>query len=326
MRDAPSLTTRDSTLPRKARDRDGGCVITGYHPRICEATHIFPYSLGKSQARSTIDLWAVLPMFWGDGPTNELRDLIFGPPTGDSSADSTSKTFINKLYNIVTLAPHAHSLWAEGAFVLEPHPDDDSNDQHNLQAVFYWIHPHESTHSAPGIYPLININAPLPRIIPTLSQAPESGYMGLSNGRVYPPSPIEDGHIISFTTDDPITSPLPSRQLLNLQAALIRVLRMAGRAGWDVRWMNESEGDIDSIVNGDESQGRRLDGSSDTEPTTLWTNSSPSEPKPTATNLTDETQYRNKSHFLRHIISQVKTLFRGDNITTKLVRTRKGVH
>ncbi|KAI9769014.1 MAG: hypothetical protein M1839_003844 [Geoglossum umbratile] len=325
MRDAPSLTTRDSTLPGKVKGRDGSCAITGFHPRTCEAAHIFPYSLGKSQARSTIDLWAVLGMFWGDDPTNELRDLIFGRPTGDNSADSTSKTFINKLYNVITLAPNAHDLWAEGTFVLEPHPDDDSNDQHNLRAVFYWIRPHESTHIAPGIYPLININSPLPPISPTLCQGPGSGYIGLSNGRVYPPSPIEDGHIVSFSTNDLITSPLPSRQLLYLQAALIRVLRMAGRAGWDVREMNESERDVDSVVNDGGSERRRLDGSSTTGPTTLWTNSSSSEPKPTTTNLADETQHRKNNRFLQHITSRVKTLFRGNNIT-KIVRTKKGMH
>ncbi|KAI9773069.1 MAG: hypothetical protein M1840_008189 [Geoglossum simile] len=324
MRDAPSLTTRDSTFPGEAKGRDGRCPITGYHQRFCRAAHIFPYSLGKSQARSTIDLWAVLRMFWGDDPTNELRDLIFGPPTDDDNADSTSKTLINKLYNVITLAPDAHMLWAEGVFVLEPHSDDDPDDQHNLRAVFYWVYPHEYTLPAPGIYPLININSPLPPISPTLSPGP--GYTGLINGRVSPPSFVEDGRIISFSTNDPITSPLPSRQLLYLQATLTRVLRMAGRAGWDVRWMNESERDVDSVVNEGESERRRLDGSSTTEPTAPRSNSPPSEPKPTATSPMDKTQHQNKSRFFQHIISRVKTLFHIDNITTKLARTRKGIH
>ncbi len=45
---------------------------------------------------------------------------------------------------------------------------------------------------------------------------------------------IKDGHIITFTTNYPATAPLPHPGLLMLQYFLIRVLRMAGRAGQDM--------------------------------------------------------------------------------------------
>jgi hypothetical protein len=197
-------------------------------------------------------------------------------------------------------------------FVLEPHPDDDPNDQHNLRAIFYWVYPHESSFPGPGIYPPINLTSPLPPISTTIIQAPGSGYVGLIDGRTEPPSRIRDGQIVSFTTDDPIKFPLPSRELLYLQSTLIRVLRMAGRAGWDVREMNESDRDVDSIINEGEIEGF---GSSVASPTTFWTNSTPSESRPT-----DEVRKRTKGR-LRHIISRIRTLFRGGDTAAKAVDT-----
>ena len=268
--------------------------------------------MGKSQARSSIDFWAILSMFWGNEAANELRDLIFGPAIHHDGEDSTAKTFVNRLYNVITLTPKAHKFWSEGLFVLEPHPDDDPNDQRNLRAIFYWVYPHESSHLGPGIYPLINLTSPLPSVSPTLSQSPGSGYIGLTNGRTNPLSPIGDGHIVSFTTDDPTKSPLPSRELLYLQSTLIRVLRMAGRAGWDVREMNESDRDVDSVVNEGESEGLE---SSATGPTTLWTNSTLPESRPM-----DGAQNQNKSR-LRYIISRIRTLFHSGDTAAKVVNT-----
>lgn len=46
------------------------------------------------------------------------------------------------------------------------------------------------------------------------------------------------------TTVDPIRTPLPSLELLNLQCHLSRVLRMAGRAGGDMLETIESDSDI----------------------------------------------------------------------------------
>lgn len=184
-------------------------------------------------------------MFWGEEQVTELHNLIFGPPK--SPFDPNSKTLINRLYNVVTMSADAHAQWSNGYFVLEPHPDDDPAELHSQRAVLYWIYPHESSRLSPGVFSPIELVADSP---------PLSSHMSDDNRRValyyfdevtQQPRNVENGHIIKFGTDDPISSPLPSRELLWLQSCLIRVLRMAGRAGWDMREMNESGSDIDSI-------------------------------------------------------------------------------
>lgn len=64
-------------------------------------------------------------------------------------------------------------------------------------------------------------------------------------------SPIMDGHIITFKTNDPVNAPLPSRDLLMLQCLLITVLRMAGRKGQDMLETLDSDDEISSIAASD---------------------------------------------------------------------------
>ncbi|KAH0544730.1 hypothetical protein FGG08_001097 [Glutinoglossum americanum] len=257
MEDAPSLTTRDSTLPGKvAKARDRECVITGRSIDYCEVAHIVPYSMGKSQARADIEFWAVLRMFWGNEATKELQDLIFGPP---DQGNSNSKTLVNRLYNVMIMWPDAHALWADGCFALEPHPDDDPSDERTQRAVVHWVYPHESSRLEPGVFAPINLTDQLPPLSTILSG--DGRWVGLPDGRTNPPTFIQDGHVITFHTDDPIARPLPSRELLRLQYSLIRVLRMAGRAGWDMREMNDSDRDIDSVF-ADGDRRSRLSGGS----------------------------------------------------------------
>ncbi|KAI9781075.1 MAG: hypothetical protein M1839_006353 [Geoglossum umbratile] len=266
MRDVPSLTTRDSTLPGKTKTRDGACIITGTDASACEVAHIVPYSVGKSQARATGDLWAVLRMFWGEARTQELQNLVFGPP---DPVKPNAKTWVNKLYNVLTMSPDAHTYWANGFFVLEPHSGDDVEDRYTQRAVFRWIYPHESSRLEPGVFAPIQLTAPTPPLSTSISRG--GGFIGLVAGRANPPTLIQDGYVITLRTDDPGERPLPSRELLGLQTALIRVLRMAGRAGWDMQEMNYSDSDVDEVRGGDELIGNSSGGSL-TGPATLGAN------------------------------------------------------
>ncbi|KAI9759366.1 MAG: hypothetical protein M1840_003370 [Geoglossum simile] len=267
MRDIPSLTTQDSTLPGKVyswlnsflsllvmriwvantKAQDGACTITGTKASACEVAHIVPYSVGKSRACATGDLWAVLRMFWGEVRTQKLQNLVFGP---QDLMESNAKTLVNRLYNVLTMSPDAHTYWANGFFVLEPHPEDDVDNLYTQRAVFYWIYPHESLQLEPGVFTSIQLTHPTPPLSTLIS--PGEGYIGLVDGRANPPRFIQDGHVIIFQTDDPVMRPLPSRELLWLQAILIRVLRMAGRAGWDMLEMNYSDSDVDEVRGDDE--------------------------------------------------------------------------
>ncbi len=60
--------------------------------------------------------------------------------------------------------------------------------------------------------------------------------------------PIMDGHIVTFTTNDPINAPVPHRDLLMLQCLLIRVLRMAGRSGEDMLETFDSDDEVSLLA------------------------------------------------------------------------------
>ncbi|KAI9763502.1 MAG: hypothetical protein M1840_000455 [Geoglossum simile] len=222
MRDAPSLTTRDSSLPGKTKDRDRSCVITGVGRSGSQAAHIIPYSVGKSQARAHTDLWEVLRMFWGNEEVESLQSLVYG----ENVPDENQKTRVNCLDNVITLYRH----WQ--------------------RAVFHWIFPNGSARVSPGEYSPISLTADLPtRSYIGTSEDEDTSLMYNDGGQA---RFIQDGHVVVFRTDDPDHHPLPSMELLWLQDTLVRVTRTAGRAGWDLREMNYSETDVDSIREVDE--------------------------------------------------------------------------
>lgn len=184
------------------KDRDQRCLITSRLKKYCHAAHVFPYSLGKSQNHSALDIWKVLEMFWGLERKTRLQEFIFGDPN-HVATDPRKKTRINSLYNMLTLCPDAHALWAAGQFILEPIHDDSSNLQSRATS--------RQMPDFEGLKELL-IDAALTSfeiINPTRA---------LFFDHVTE-TPIRDGHIITFSTSDPISKPLPSKDLLELQAS-----------------------------------------------------------------------------------------------------------
>ncbi|KAH0559990.1 hypothetical protein GP486_003492 [Trichoglossum hirsutum] len=74
-----------------------------------QVAHIIPYSVGKSQARTSTDLWTVLRMFWGEDEVNRLQSLIFGPPADPPGPNA--RTLINQLYNVICTGTHILGPW-----------------------------------------------------------------------------------------------------------------------------------------------------------------------------------------------------------------------
>ena len=62
---------------------------------------------------------------------------------------------------------------------------------------------------------------------------------------------IDNGCLISVTTKNPTIYPLPDGDLLRLQCNLIKVMRMAGRAGGDILKTYDSDSEIRSIATAD---------------------------------------------------------------------------
>ena len=201
----------------QTKSRDGCCIITARNVGDCHGVHIFPYSLGKTQQKATLDIWKVLEMFWGLERKDQLQQLIFGQR---DTLISTSKTQINALHNMITLSPDAHTGWARGRFTLEPLREEDN--PYSLRAMFQWTPQKSETPKELDI-------ATDPTSIELVPLTDDTPFFHVKTHL-----PITNGHIVTFTTNDPINAPIPHRDLLMLQCFLIRVLRMAGRAGEDM--------------------------------------------------------------------------------------------
>ena len=155
-------------------------------------------------------------MFWGPVRKDQLLQLIFG----SRDIMSNSKTQINALQNMITLSPDAHSSWGLGLFTLEPLEAETNS--YGLRARFQWEPQKSESPKELGI-------AADPTSIELIPLTSGTRLVDLETLL-----PIMDGHIVTFTTNDPINVPVPHRDLLMLQCFLIRVLRMAGRAVEDM--------------------------------------------------------------------------------------------
>ena len=161
--------------------------------------------------------------------TMKLKQTIFG---SEPFMGPNSRTYINQLYNMVTLSPDIHTLWEMGMFMLEPVDEPMNSCQQNLRPQ--WVPPRRSSGN---INLLTNPNS--------LNDVTEEDLILPYNLRTG--ARLESGSIISVTTHDPENYPLPGRDLLRLQCNLIMVLRMASRAGGDILETYDSDSEVSSI-------------------------------------------------------------------------------
>lgn len=173
-------------------------------------------------------------MFWGREQKEKLQQLIFGNP---GITLPTSKTLINSLYNMFTLSADTHIYWALGTFILEPL--EEQSDSKELRARIRYMPRHFENPKELGI----EVDPANIEIMPPEDSDRLVDFVTMS--------PIMDGHIITFRTNDPVNAPLPSRDLLMLQCLLISVLRMAGRGGQDMLETFDSDDEISSIAASD---------------------------------------------------------------------------
>ena len=175
--------------------------------------HIFPYCWSKNQDQSSIALWRVLGMFYGEDRTAELKEIIYGPLESDNHARKTS---INQLGNLITLNPSSHGYWNKGIFALKHISGGGYEKTTEMVLELEWLplHPELSREGVRLDQPVENTCA--------LRLA---GH-GLFN--VYTDQVIYSGYQFTLTTADTETLPLPDERLINLQWFMSRVLRMSG--------------------------------------------------------------------------------------------------
>ena len=159
----------------------------------------------------------------------KLKQTIFGSET---LINPNSRTCINQLCNMITLSPEIHTLWGMGRFILEPVDEPMNPYKQNLR--LQWVPPRRSS----GNIPLLTDPKSLDETEAKLT-LPRNHITGTK---------VDSGSIISVTTEDPLQYPLPDRDLLRLQCNLIRVMRMAGRAGGDLLETYDSDSEVPSIA------------------------------------------------------------------------------
>ncbi|KKZ63636.1 hypothetical protein EMCG_02077 [[Emmonsia] crescens] len=228
----------DEERPRKRLKRAGGpkalaeerdkkiCVLTKTAP--VEVAHIYPNCLIESPyTRRISHFWKVLEAFWTQDKINSWRSLIFRDP------ENPLKPF-DACFNLICMNKIMHAMWGDGHLAIRPLSYND--DKTKLEVEIHWL-------------PRYN-HGPLDTIpldTPTLSSR------GLQNSyyRSGAPTliinidgqPLTSGHKVFLETTDPERLPLPSRELLEMQWALNRVLSMSAAA--EYQGYDEDDDDYD---------------------------------------------------------------------------------
>ncbi|KAL2367214.1 hypothetical protein RJZ57_008444 [Blastomyces gilchristii] len=275
----------DGGRPRKRLKRAGGpralaeerdrerCVFTKAAPY--QVAHIYPNCLiESSNTRRISHFWNVLQAFWTQDKINSWRSLIFRDP------ENPLKPF-DACFNLICMNNTMHTLWGDGHFAIRPLNYND--DKTKLEAEIHWLPRYNHG-------PLDSI----PLDTPTLSSRglQNSSYR---NGVQTVPIHIDgqsitSGHKVVFETTDPKRLPLPSRELLEMQWALNRVLSMS--AAVEYQGYDEDDDDDDMLVGeAAPSQGpveRHSESSSDEQENSFLTSLDPSPIKTTTAVDTSE--------------------------------------
>jgi hypothetical protein len=178
-----------------------------------------------------IDFWSLLYLFWDEDRVEKWRRTIFpnsqNPDVG-----------VERCFNLISLAPHAHDMWNRGLFALKPL--ELSPDRKKLTVQFFW--------QVLGGYKIKSR-------IDLLTEPASSEGLEIANGYWLTrlenddstPRSIRSGERFTFTTKDPQNLPLPSLELLEMQWVLQRLVGMCGAAEWP-----SLDLDDDDIVDNDD--------------------------------------------------------------------------
>ena len=215
---ATSSRSRNSKPSRLAKQRDGhSCVFTGF--KTIHAAHIYPECLINHRpfeltlASQTLSFWKLLQHFWTPKQVQEWQQVIFPDPDNPESRS-------DGCFNRICMQPSAHTCWGKGHFALRPLEYND--DKSELKVEWYWQpqHIHEDIQ------------------LVELSKLPLSSRdLDESHGNTFPIEQstgsyarIRSGQIFTFKTSEPSHLRLPSKELLDLQWHLNRIVSMSAAA------------------------------------------------------------------------------------------------
>jgi hypothetical protein len=192
--ESPAADAR-SAASRRDNDR---CAVTRMGEPV-QVYHIFPSSLGQTPKEAQSDFWTVVQIFWS-------------PQTIAAWQRDITKV----CQNMLTRNTLVHELWGKACFAFEP--VEISEDRKTLTMRFWWL--------PLGTFSRQVWMCDRPSLPSDLRSGPRNSKLWDCDTD----APIYSGHLITLTTEDPETMPLPSFELLHMQWVLNRVAAIAGAA------------------------------------------------------------------------------------------------
>ena len=221
----PSVSSRSSQPSRRrgvlrsvsasdrAKNRQSKrCAITEV-PQI-EVCHIFPRCLlsenRSGHLRDSLpNFWDMIRMFFGNDLVREWRSVLFRDPLNPNRGSDVCE-------NLLCFNPYIHQLWIEGAFALKPL--SQTEDARAITVEWHWL---PKVQHGPKDDVSLSVS---PGLTEGLDQSGEA-YLCTRDGRF-----VHTGQRFTFTTTDPITMPLPSFTLLDMQFKLNQIVSLSAAA------------------------------------------------------------------------------------------------
>jgi hypothetical protein len=222
---------RETDPEELAHERDHAtCVITGLGP--IDVAHIYPNCLihpSMNLSGSDPGFWKLLSAFWSPQQIEVWQSKIFRDPHDPSKPTDAC-------FNLLCLSSNLHRMWGKGLFALRPL--DYNADMTEPEVEWYW-QPHKD-HNPGDLVPLTKI--------PLSSRDFDSVVVdGVTYEHIFRGGrSLKSGQKFVLRTEDPERLPLPSKELLDLQWNLNRIVAMA--AAGELYQEEEFTDDDDTVV------------------------------------------------------------------------------
>lgn len=206
------------SLSTESFRRDGGsCVFKRCEPMVI--AHIYPNFNEKGP--HAVTFWDLMSILWSPEKLKLWKELIFCEP-------KTPTRVTHACYNSICISPEIYRMWRMGAFAIQPL--EYNSKMTELEVEWHWLPNQE--HS---IYDSVPLNKC------PLSSSGLNSIKSKSNNLILllvefsseDMRRVKTGDRFVLKTKDPEHLPLPSKDLLELQFHLQRIVSMAGAAGVD---------------------------------------------------------------------------------------------
>ena len=112
----------------QCHERDVQCVTTQKSDEMCQAAHLYPFSMSEPGTLGVTDFWAFLRTFWTAERVDSWWEAVYGDVVTTERPE-----------NMILLSRDAHHYHTQGRFALEPFSKDP--DGRSLSLRFWWLRP-----------------------------------------------------------------------------------------------------------------------------------------------------------------------------------------